>query len=845
MSLEDDRIQQILQQETPAIVDDWYSVIKASSLSVSSPGETRQLLSCLLQRMCAFLLDEGADPAETMSIGAAFAPLRLEPRAFGRVPAALAQHLLVNLPTDLTTTLGPRLGVLIEGLAAGFVQEDRGNLLTQQERIRDAYVHALQRAEEELLLKDAGIESSINAICLCNREGRVTYVNSAFLRMWGYDRREDVVGRHIADFGRWNYEAATVLEGLDREDGWIGELVARRKDGSCFDVQVSASTVKDEEGRLLQVMNSFVDVTERKRAQETLERRAAQLLMLNRIGDTIATLLTPDKLLETAVHLVRDSFDYHQVAVLTLDQKQEELLVRAIAGSFADELPDEPRVPIERGITGWVARHGETLIANDVSAEPRYFERFDRQVRTRSELAAPIRRGGHVIGVLDVQSPRLDAFTDEDRIALETLADQIAVALENARLYEALQDELAQRRKVEGRLRRHVQRLEMLHDVDQAILVAKSMGEVAEAALRHLRRLVPCQRAGVDLFDFDAGEVLVLAAIQTVGKGMAPAGARFPLTLRDYVFKALEGQQSIYVRDIRELPQSAPFIRIVRQEGLKSFLAAPLRFRGELIGILGLGADRVDGFGVEHRPIVEEVADSVAVAIQQARLLDSVRRQGDRLRDAMARLAEAEEDERRRVVQTLHDRVGQNLTALDLNLSLVRSQVHAHGLHRLCARLDDSLSMVEETNARIRQVMADLRPPVLDDYGLLATLRWYAEQFSSRMGLQVTVQSDLESASSLSAHVENALFRIAQEALHNTAKHAQATEVTIGLSASEAAVLLTISDNGSGFQAEDVRDKRASWGLLTMKERAESVGARCFIQSGPEEGTCVVVEVPR
>jgi signal transduction histidine kinase len=337
----------------------------------------------------------------------------------------------------------------------------------------------------------------------------------------------------------------------------------------------------------------------------------------------------------------------------------------------------------------------------------------------------------------------------------------------------------------------------------------------------------------------------VFAAIQTIGEGLASAGARFPFDQLGGAYGALQRDQVAYVRDVRELPQMSPFVRAVRDDGLQSFVGAPIRAHGELIGALALGADRVDGFEPEHGPVVREVADSLAVAIQQARLLESVRRQGERVRDTMTRLGEAEEAERRRVVQVLHDRVGQNLTALDLNLSLVRAQLDARGLRDLCSRLDRALSLVEQTNARIRQVMADLRPPVLDDYGLLATLRWYAEQFSSRMGIEVTVRGDQEAACGLLPHVENALFRIAQEALHNTAKHAQATEVVVDFSAREAAVQLTISDNGTGFAPAEVRNGRISWGLLTMRERAESVGARCLIQSDPGQGTHVVVEVPR
>ena len=211
----------------------------------------------------------------------------------------------------------------------------------------------------------------------------------------------------------------------------------------------------------------------------------------------------------------------------------------------------------------------------------------------------------------------------------------------------------------------------------------------------------------------------------------------------------------------------------------------------------------------------------------------------------MARLAEAEEAERRAVVRALHDRVGQNLTALDLNLSTVRSQLAEHGLDDLSSRLGHALSLVEQTNARIRRLMVDLRPPVLDDYGVLAALHWYADQFSTQTGIPVSVRGDEKAGIDLPAHVQNALFRIAQEALNNVAKHARATEVSVALVKNMGAVRLVVTDNGVGLERADSMPKKSSWGLLTMRERAESVGAQFSIESGPEEGTRVVVEVSR
>lgn len=834
----------VLRSRSRAIVDRWYDAVKVASLSLHSPAELRQLLAGLFERVVGLLVVEDPDLSEARAIGGSFVPLRLPAGAFGRVQAALIEELSVAIPSDLAAVLHPRVALLMHGLIAGFVERDRATLLDEQERIRDAHVRALRSAQRELLLKNAGIESSINAICFCNLEGKVTYVNSAFLDMWAYDSPDDVIGRDIGDFGQWDYRQRQVAEALDREDGWIGELVACRESGATFHVQVSASMIRDDTGRPVQVMTSFVDITERKRVEAALARRVSEMTFLNQIGDQIAALRAPEQVLHKTVHLVHEAFDYHQVGVLTVDPERNDLIVTAVAGEFEGHPPRDRRIPVGEGVTGWVAEHGQMLVVNDVRADSRYLMLIPKPVPTRSELAVPIMADGEVVAVLDVQSPCVNAFEESDSIVMGTLADQVSVAMENARLYAALQRELAQRREAEARLRRNVRRLETLRDLDQAILIAKSAEEVARAALRHLRRLVPCQRAAIDLIDFEADEVTVLAAMQTIGERKAGTGARFPLTQQRLIFEMLGDRHSAYVKDIRQLPQSSLLIRTLRSEGLRSFVLAPIAFRDQLLGLVSLGSEREAGFEPEHRPIVEEVADLVAIAIQQARLHDSVRRQGERLRDAMARLGEAEEAERRAVVRTLHDRVGQNLTALDLNLSTVQSKLRDRNLPDLCARLGNALRVVEETNEHIRGLMADLRPPVLDDYGLLAALRWHADQFAEQTGVPVDVRGDEQAAARLAAHVENALFRIAQEALNNVAKHAEANRVSVDLLAQEAGVRLIISDDGVGFDPEELGPERSSWGLLTMRERAESVGARFAVESCPHEGTRVIVEAP-
>lgn len=232
--------------------------------------------------------------------------------------------------------------------------------------------------------------------------------------------------------------------------------------------------------------------------------------------------------------------------------------------------------------------------------------------------------------------------------------------------------------------------------------------------------------------------------------------------------------------------------------------------------------------------------------------------QQEQLRALSTRLVEIEETERRRISQELHDSVGQNLTALSINLNIIASQLQ-DAPNTVLSRLKDSLIILEQTTEKIRDVMSDLRPSVLDDYGLLAGLRWYGRLFSLRTGIEVTVDGE-DPPERPGISVENALFRISQEALTNIAKHSGAKEVFIRLNIENSILRLSIEDNGRGFDMEEVahynkdikkamnregyKEKRIKWGLTTMRERAISVKGDIHIESQKGKGTKVIVDVP-
>ncbi len=220
----------------------------------------------------------------------------------------------------------------------------------------------------------------------------------------------------------------------------------------------------------------------------------------------------------------------------------------------------------------------------------------------------------------------------------------------------------------------------------------------------------------------------------------------------------------------------------------------------------------------------------------------AIRQQSQRLRELTVRLAEVEETERRRLARELHDRVSQDLGILDINLNIIQSKIPTNATAALKPHLDDSLALVQQIARHVYDVMADLRSPVLDDYGIVAALKWYCTQFTARTGIQVAV-SGAEDGPRLPLASESAFFRIAQEALANVAKHAQAAKVTVSVEQANALTRLTIADDGIGFAPEMLASPKdgQGWGLISMTERAEAIGGHCQIKTRPQQGTQIVV----
>jgi PAS domain S-box-containing protein len=215
-----------------------------------------------------------------------------------------------------------------------------------------------------------------------------------------------------------------------------------------------------------------------------------------------------------------------------------------------------------------------------------------------------------------------------------------------------------------------------------------------------------------------------------------------------------------------------------------------------------------------------------------------------RLQVLSQRLVQVQEEERRSLARELHDRVGQSLMALKLNLTIIQGEISKGYTEQIGTRLADSIQLVAEVIRLVRDVMSNLRPTILDDYGLESALQAYVNEFQTRYGVSVQFERRIPPFPRLESSIEITLLRISQEALTNIARHAQATQVVLSLRLDEKQVYLTIEDNGIGIPVLEGVKRPRSHGLKIMQERAEALEGTFRILSTPGKGTKIEVIIP-
>jgi PAS domain S-box-containing protein len=271
----------------------------------------------------------------------------------------------------------------------------------------------------------------------------------------------------------------------------------------------------------------------------------------------------------------------------------------------------------------------------------------------------------------------------------------------------------------------------------------------------------------------------------------------------------------------------------------------------ETIHNVEIGVVKEDGelvwTNVSAAPVA--IADVGAVVVtaditKRKHIEQALRKSRARMQELSRRLVDVQEEERRAIARELHDSVGQSLSALNLNLVMIRDQLSGESAQHIGPRLDDSMQLAKEAIALVRNVMTDLRPAVLDDYGLEAALNSYIDQFVTRYNIKVLFKRADTPLPRQSPSREMTLLRISQEALTNIARHARANQVNMSLRLADNAICLTVEDNGVGIPSGEEANRPGSHGLKIMRERAEAFDGILMVESVPGKGTKVEVSIP-
>ncbi|MBA3566973.1 MAG: GAF domain-containing protein [Actinobacteria bacterium] len=523
------------------------------------------------------------------------------------------------------------------------------------------------------------------------------------------------------------------------------------------------------------------------------------------LGSEVSLDALLQKLVETAAALTGARY----AALGVIDETGTEL-ERFLTTGIGEELHAAiGELPRGRGILGVLIKDAEPLLLESITDDPRSVGFPPHHPAMRGFLGVPILLRGRAYGNLYLTEKAGGPFTAEDQGLVETLAAQAAVAIENARLLQDATTWSAQ--------------LEALNEVGAALAGEVELPRLLQLICRRLRGLIGARVVTIALPASERTLRIEAAdgagADEILGLRLERAGSK-----SGDVLERRRAERVDALADDPEVDQHATSLIDAR-----TGLYVPLLVGARPIGVI-VAHDKegeAPRFSDDDLRLAEIFASRAAVAVDLSERV---------ARDALRRVVEAQELERRRLARELHDQTGQELTSVLLGLKAVEEAKSDAERAKALAAVREQ---VVETLHDVRRLAVELRPKALDDFGLAAALERLRDIFSEQTGMRVDLESRIRDR--LPPDVETALYRIVQEALTNIVKHAQANAVSIVLARKAGAVTALIEDDGRGFNHDGSGE---GLGLLGMGERLALLGGRLKVESRPGAGTTIVAEVP-
>ncbi|HEV7399747.1 MAG TPA: GAF domain-containing protein [Solirubrobacterales bacterium] len=537
------------------------------------------------------------------------------------------------------------------------------------------------------------------------------------------------------------------------------------------------------------------------------------------VGRSLVAELDPEVVFRRMLEVACELTGARYAALGVLDEDRHELERFITHGIGEAERQTIGNLPRGRGILGLLIEQPRPLRLGDVGAHPRSYGFPPGHPPMSTFLGVPVLIRGRAWGNLYLTEKEEGEFDEADEQSAAILAEWAAIAVENARLY----------RSVESRgdeMERAVHKLEATTEIARAVGGETDLHRILEIVVKRGRALVEARSLLILLRD---GDELTPASIAGEREGPA-VEARIPIA------GSIPGQV-LEVREPRRVIDLDPSLmaRPSRPEAGVTALLVPLLFRGQALGVLvaldPLGRDT--GFGDEDEQDLVSFAASAAIAVATAQSIAE-----ERTRESIA----ATERERGRWARELHDESLQSLAGLRVLLSAARRG----GAEETDRLLRQGIEQVDGAIAEMRRLIADLRPTTLDELGLGAALEALAERLAASDTLEVDLDLDIAFHSGRAKHrlvgeIEDAAYRLVQEALNNTAHHGRTGRAKVEVVESGSNLRLRVSDRGRGF---DPSARTDGFGLVGMHERVTLAGGTLELQSSPGAGTTIVAILP-
>ena len=386
--------------------------------------------------------------------------------------------------------------------------------------------------------------------------------------------------------------------------------------------------------------------------------------------------------------------------------------------------------------------------------------------------------------------------------------------------------------------RRNVE-LSLLDEIHSAITRARSKKRLIRQLLNLLGGFIGAEAGGVYLIDYSKGYGFLIESIGVPTRSVAIV-RQIPLTAGAFKRIAASRRTFVVEEDLPNYDGGRPDLRV--SLGVKRTIGFVFRTGTKRNYIVLLGLKEAKTIDPDIRAFFDIAAKRFGTAIERMELLETLKRREAELHDLTVRLIDSGEEERRQCSLMLHDEVGQALTALKLELEMLDRNLSPLNP---CTRksLEAIRKQIRFITEGTRSISKSLHPAMLDELGLIPTLNWYIDNFVRSKDLEVEFV-DAGFDEDLPVHAALALYRVAQESFTNVLRHAAATKVIISLTKGYPYAIMEIEDNGQGISLEKGKSIAKGLGLVSMRERVESIGGLFQIRSSPGKGTRIRVKIP-